>query len=39
MERIFISSVQKELATERRALKEYIQGDALLRRFFRGLPL
>src|ERR1041385_2368154 len=34
MERIFISSVQKELATERRALKDYIQGDPLLRRFF-----
>ena len=34
MERIFISSVQKELAAERRALKDYIQGDALLRRFF-----
>ena len=31
---IFISSVQKELAPERRALKQYIQGDALLRRFF-----
>jgi hypothetical protein len=25
--RIFISSVQKELAAERRALKEYIEGD------------
>ena len=34
MERIFISSVQKELAAERKALKQYIQGDALLRRFF-----
>jgi ATP-dependent DNA helicase RecG len=34
MERIFISSVQKELAGERRALKDYIGGDALLRRFF-----
>jgi len=34
MERIFISSVQKELADERKALKQYIQGDALLRRFF-----
>ena len=33
-ELIFISSVQKELATERRALKDYIQGDALLGRFF-----
>ena len=34
MHRIFISSVQKELAAERRALKDYIQGDPLLRRFF-----
>jgi predicted HTH transcriptional regulator len=32
--RIFVSSVQKELAAERRALKDYIQGDPLLRRFF-----
>ena len=32
--RIFISSVQKELAAERRSLKDYILGDALLRRFF-----
>jgi ATP-dependent DNA helicase RecG len=31
---IFISSVQKELAAERRALKDYIHGDPLLRRFF-----
>lgn len=31
---IFISGVQKELATERRALKDYVQGDPLLRRFF-----
>ena len=31
---IFISSVQKELAEERAALKEYIEGDALLSRFF-----
>ncbi len=34
MMRIFISSVQKELADERQALKQYIEGDALLRRFF-----
>src|SRR5438132_12166797 len=34
MHRIFISSVQKELAVERRALKDYIHGDPLLRRFF-----
>ena len=32
--RIFVSSVQKELAAERRALKDYIQGDPLLGRFF-----
>jgi predicted HTH transcriptional regulator len=32
--RIFISSVQKELAAERRAIQEYVEGDALLRRFF-----
>ncbi len=32
--RIFISSVQKELAAERRALKDYIQGDPFLGRFF-----
>ncbi len=32
--RIFISSVQKELATERKALAEYLLGDPLLRRFF-----
>ncbi|MCY2995754.1 MAG: DUF4062 domain-containing protein [Planctomycetota bacterium] len=32
--RIFISSVQKEFSAERRALKAYLAGDALLRRFF-----
>ena len=32
--RIFVSSVQKELAAERRVLKDYIHGDPLLRRFF-----
>ena len=32
--RIFISSVQKELAAERRAIKTFIDGDPLLRRFF-----
>jgi ATP-dependent DNA helicase RecG len=32
--RIFVSSVQKELAAERRALKDYIQRDPLLGRFF-----
>jgi predicted HTH transcriptional regulator len=31
---IFISSVQKELAEERRAVKAFVEGDALLRRFF-----
>jgi ATP-dependent DNA helicase RecG len=31
---IFISSVQRELAEERRALKTFVEGDALLRRFF-----
>ena len=34
MHRIFISSVQKEFAAERRALKAFIQGDPLLNRFF-----
>ncbi|MDV2481931.1 DUF4062 domain-containing protein [Methanoculleus sp. Wushi-C6] len=32
--RIFISSVQKEFAEERAALRDYLQGDALMRRFF-----
>jgi ATP-dependent DNA helicase RecG len=32
---IFISSVQKELAEERRAVKAFVEGDPLLRRFFR----
>lgn len=31
---IFISSVQKELAEERRAIKAFVEGDALLRRYF-----
>ena len=31
---IFISSVQKELQAERRAMKEFVEGNALLRRFF-----
>lgn len=34
MQRIFISSVQKEFVAERRALKDFIQGDPLLSRFF-----
>ncbi len=32
--RIFISSVQKELAAERRALKDFVHNDALLRQHF-----
>lgn len=32
--RIFLSSVQKELSAERRAVKDYVHGDPLLRRFF-----
>src|SRR3990170_2744278 len=32
--KIFISSLQKELAEERRAVKSFIEGDPLLRRFF-----
>jgi ATP-dependent DNA helicase RecG len=31
---IFISSAQKELAEERRAVKAFVEGDALLRRYF-----
>lgn len=34
MLRLFISSVQKEFAGERAALRDYLRGDALLRRFF-----
>ncbi len=33
-ERIFCSSVQKELAVERRAVRDFIRADPLLRRFF-----
>ncbi len=33
-EHIFISSVQRELAEERRAVCDFIRGDPLLRRFF-----
>ncbi|MEN6317181.1 MAG: Fic family protein [Syntrophaceae bacterium] len=32
--RIFISSVQKEFARERKALRDFLRGDPLLRRFF-----
>ena len=31
---LFLSGVQKELQHERRAIKEFIEGDILLRRFF-----
>ena len=34
LQSIFISSVQKDLAVERRALKDFVQGDPLLRQFF-----
>ena len=34
MLRLFISSVQKEFAQERAALRDYLRGDPLLRRFF-----
>ncbi|MCK4303663.1 MAG: DUF4062 domain-containing protein [Candidatus Eisenbacteria sp.] len=33
-DRIFISSVQKELQDERRTVRDFVRGDALLRRFF-----
>ncbi|HYI11544.1 MAG TPA: DUF4062 domain-containing protein [Thermoanaerobaculia bacterium] len=33
-ERIFVSSVQKELAAERQALRDYVRGDKLLSRYF-----
>ena len=33
--RLFISSVQKELRMERRAVKDFVQGDALLQRYFK----
>lgn len=32
--RVSVSSVQKELASERRAVHDFIEGNALLRRFF-----
>ncbi len=32
--RIFISSVQREFAQEREALRDYLHGDPLMRRFF-----
>ena len=33
MLKVFISSVQKELAAERRAVKDFLTHDPLLRRF------
>ena len=33
-EQIFVSSVQKVLAAGRRAIRDFVDGDALLRRFF-----
>lgn len=33
-ERIFVSSVQKELATERQALRDYVRADKLLSQYF-----
>ena len=32
--RIFTSSVQTEFAQERAALRDYLRGDPLMRRFF-----
>ncbi len=32
--RLFISSAQKEFAKERKALRDFLRGDPLLRRFF-----
>ena len=34
MERIFVSSVQKEFSEERAAVRDFVVGDALLQRFF-----
>nr|MBP7652252.1 DUF4062 domain-containing protein [Candidatus Dependentiae bacterium] len=34
IKRIFISSVQKEFSDERIALRDYITGDPLMRKFF-----
>jgi ATP-dependent DNA helicase RecG len=34
MQHLFVSSVQKEFVAERRALKDFVQGDPLLSRFF-----
>jgi len=32
---LFVSGVQKELPEERRAVKAFVEGDPLLRRYFR----
>ena len=32
--RVFVSSVQREFAEERRVLRDYLRGDPLMRRFF-----
>src|SRR3989338_567106 len=32
--KIFISSVQKEFSAERQAIKDFVNGDALCRRYF-----
>ena len=34
MVKVFISSVQREFAAERREVAEYIRRDAVMRRFF-----
>ena len=33
---LFVSGVQKELQGERRAVKAFVEGDPLLRRYFTG---
>jgi hypothetical protein len=35
---IFVSSVQKELQAERQAVRDFVRGDALLRRETRHKP-
>jgi hypothetical protein len=32
--KVFVSSVQKEMESERQAIRDYLRDDALLRRFF-----
>ncbi len=36
--RIFISSVQPEIAWERKQLRDYLRGDPLMQRFFENVP-